>query len=424
MAEWTLKEHSEGVLIVTVSGDDWKKPLAKAYKKLAATIAIPGFRKGSVPKQLLKKYLPDTHVQYEAVESIANEWLNKAVEEQGLKPVSRPTLDVKNMSNESVDLVFEFAVEPEVKLGEYKGLPYNYEVKEVTDEDVDKEIDSMRSKYAEVESIEDPAEDGDTVNIDYTGLLDGEPFEGGSAEGYDLRLGSGSFIPGFEDQLIGIREGEEKELNLTFPEEYHSADLAGKAVVFKVKVNDVKRRVLPELDDDFAKDVNAPGVESVEDLRRTVRERLEENRRMEAERKADEELFAAVAANSEIDMPKAMVDDEIENLYRQFSSQIMQYGMNPPQYLSMMGKTEEEMKETYREEAERNLRTRLTLLAIAKAEELEATEEDIEKEFQTIADMYSMEVDEIKKVLNPDMLKDDILSQKACDFVKEHAKRA
>jgi trigger factor len=424
MAEWTLKEHSEGELVVNVSGDDWKKPLEKAFRKLSKRVEIPGFRKGAVPKAMLKRYLPDVNVQYEAVEAIANEWLNKALKELKLDPVSQPALDVRNMDNDSVDLVFMFAVKPEVVLGEYKGLPYNLETVEVTDEDVAKEIDRMRDTYADMETVEGAAEDGDTVNIDYEGFKDGVPFEGGKDTGHDLKLGSGSFIPGFEEQLIGAKAGDEKDLTLTFPEDYHAEDLAGKEVVFKVKVNEVKRRVLPELDDDFAKDVNAPGVETVDDLRRTVRERLENSRKAEAERKADNELFEALEKSSEIDLPKAMIDEECENLYRQFTSQIMQYGMKPDQYLKMMGQTEEALKETYRKDAERNVRLRLTLEAIAAAEALEATDEDIEKEYQNIADMYQMEVDEIKKVLTPEMLKADVLNQKASDFVKEHASHA
>jgi len=423
MAEWTLKEHSEGELVVTVSGEEWKKALDKAFTKIAKGVTVDGFRKGCVPKAMLKKYISREQTQYEAVNAVAQGAFEKALEELKLEPVSRPMLDVRNMSDESADLVFMFAVEPEVKLGEYKNLPYVIAKSEVTDEELESEINRMRDRYAEVETVDGAAEDGDTVNIDYEGFKDDVPFEGGKADGYDLKLGSGSFIPGFEDQLIGARAGEEKELHLTFPEDYHSEELAGADVIFKVKVNEVKRRVLPELDDDFAKDINAPGVENVEDLRRTVRERLEEGKKAEAVRKADEELLKKLAETSEIDLPEAMVEEEADNMFRQFQSQLRQYGMNADQYLKMMGTKEEDLKAGYHDDAVRNLRVRLTLAAIAEAEGLEATEEDIEKEYETVAQMYSASVDEIKAALSADMLKGDILNQKAIDFVKENADR-
>ena len=423
MAEWTLKEHSEGELVVTISGEEWKKAQEKAFNKVAKNVTIKGFRKGSVPRNVLRKYVDDTQIRYQAVEDNANAWLALGLKEKELEPVSRPSLDVRNMSGDSVDVVFIFTVEPEVKLGEYKNLPYHLEKTEVSEEDLEHEINQMRDRYAEVETVDGPAEKGDTVNIDYEGFKDGVPFDGGKADGYNLVLGSGTFIPGFEDQLIGASAGEEKELNLTFPEDYGSEELAGAAVVFEVRVNEVKRRVLPELDDDFAKDINAPGVETVEDLRKTVRERLENNRKAEAERKADEQLLKDVAAASEIDVPEVMIEEEANNIFHQFTSQLAQYGMNPDQYLKMLGQSESDLKAGYHEDAERNLRVRLTLAVIARAEGLEVTEEDIEKEYAAVAEMYSSTVDEIKSVLSPDMLKQDILNQKAHDFVKENAQR-
>ena len=424
MSEWTLKEHSMGELVVTISGEEWKTVCAKAFNKIAKEITIPGFRKGFAPKAILKKYISDEQVRYEAIEKHANKWMFDALKEKSLEPVSRPTLDVRNMDADSCDLVFEFYVSPEVKLGQYKDLPYELGDVTVSEEEINKEIDRMRETYADIETTEEPAVDGDTVNIDYEGFDNGVPFEGGKADGYDLRLGSGSFIPGFEDQLIGAKAGEEKELNLKFPEDYHSEDLAGKEVVFKVKVNEVKHKVLPELDDDFAKDVNAPGVENVEDLRKMVAERLENNKKAAAEREADEKLYAELSKNAEIEIPQPMIDEEASQMVQQFESQIRQYGMDPKQYYKMMGTDEATLASGYQEEAEKTVRLRLILEEIVRKEEITASEEDVEQELKNLAEMYRLELDQVKAAVDPELVKKDICNRKASEFVKEHAKRA
>jgi trigger factor len=424
MSEWTIKEHSKGELVVTIEGDAWKDACRKAFRKIARGITVPGFRKGTAPEKILRKYVSKEQERYEAIEANANQWLQDALKEKGLEPVSRPSLDFRNMGADSVDLVFEFYVEPEVKLGEYKGLPYDLGDINVTDEDVEKELDRMRETYADMETVDGPAEDGDTVNIDYEGRKDDIAFDGGSAEGFDLRLGSGSFIPGFEDQLIGVKAGEEKELNLTFPEDYTDEELAGEDVVFKVKVNEVKRKVLPELDDDFAKDVNAPGVETVEDLRKAARERIEDSRKEQAEHIADEELFKKLSESAEIDIPQVMIDDEAMSMVKQMEAQIAQYGMQPAQYLKMLNQTEEQLAETFKEEAERNVRLRLILAAIAEAEQIEVTDEETEAEINKLAEAYGMEPDRVRAAIDSDLLAKDIKNQKASEFVKEHAARS
>ena len=268
---------------------------------------------------------------------------------------------------------------------------------------------------------EGEAEKGDTVNIDYEGFKDGVAFDGGKAENYNLELGSGSFIPGFEDQLIGVKAGDEKELNLTFPEDYHADELKGAAVVFKVKVNEVKTKVLPEIDDDFAADVNIPNVSTAEELKKTVRERLENNKKNAAEQKADNELMDALVAKVEVDLPDVMVDEEVQNQVNQLAAQIQQYGMSLTQYLSMMGKKPEDLKKDYHDQAEKTVRLRLGLAAVAKAEGLEVTEEDLENQYKEIAEQYSMDVEKVRNLINPEMLKKDVLNQKAYDFIKENA---
>ena len=282
----------------------------------------------------------------------------------------------------------------------------------------------MRKQYSDLEKVEGEAQEGDTVKIDYEGFKDGVAFEGGKAENYGLKLGSGSFIPGFEDQLIGCKAGDEKELNLTFPEDYHAEDLKGAAVVFKVKVHEVTREVLPELDDDFAKDTNIPNVETVEDLKNTVKERLASAKQAQAEKAADEKLFDELTSNVKIDMPDALVEDEVNGQIQQMAAQIQQYGISFTQYLKMMGKTVEDVKNDYRENAEKSVKLRLTLNKIAEVENLEATDEDVEAQYHDLATQYGMEVEKIKPLVSVDMIKQDIKTTKAYNFVKDNAAKA
>jgi trigger factor len=281
----------------------------------------------------------------------------------------------------------------------------------------------MRENYADIETKDGAAEKGDTVNINYEGFKDGVPFEGGKAENYNLELGSGSFIPGFEDQLIGAKAGDEKELNVTFPEDYHEESLKGAPVVFKVKVNEVKSKVLPELDDDFAKDVNAPGVETAEQLKTLVRFRLETGKKDTAVNKADDAILETAANNANFEVPDVMVEDEENEMFNRFAQQVQQYGMDVKQYLGMMGKKAEEVKESYKEQAEKNVKVRLVLEKIAETEQLAPKAEDIEKEFQNIADQYRMDVEKVKSLIDPNMLKKDLSNQLAYDFIKDNAKK-
>ena len=424
MSTWTLKEKSMGDMNVTIEGDEWKKAVDKAFHKLASKVEISGFRKGHAPKAMIEKRISVGERQAQAIEDNANEWMRKAFKELNVTPISQPQLDVKSMDENKAELVFTFAVMPEVELGEYKGLEYNVEPVEVTDDELNAEIDRMRKQYADLETVDGEAKEGDTVKIDYEGFKDGVPFEGGKAEGYNLKLGSGSFIPGFEDQLIGCKAGDEKELNLTFPEDYHAEDLRGAAVVFKVKVHEVTREVLPEVDDDFAKDTNIPNVETVEDLKKTVRERLEENKKTEAENKADEKLFDQLCANTKIDMPDVLVEDEVNGQIQQMAAQLQQYGLSFSQYLKMMGKTVDDLKADYKAEAEKRVKLRLTLSKIAEVEGLEASDEDVEGQYHDLSEQYGMEVEKIKPLVSEEMIKQDVKTTKAYNFVKDNAAKA
>lgn len=423
MSTWTLKEKSTGDLEVTIEGEEWEKAVNKAFNKLAKNVTVRGFRKGNAPKAMIEKEVPLALRQSQAIEDNMNEWLRKGLEETGVEPISQPSVDVKEMSNTKAVLVYTFQVMPEVTVTDYRGLHYEMADVTVSDEDVNNEIERMRKNYADIEDKEGAAENGDIVNINYEGFKGDEAFEGGKADNYDLTLGSGSFIPGFEDQLVGAVAGEERDLHLTFPEDYHAEDLAGAEVVFKVKVNAVKQEVLPEVDDDFAKDVSIPDVETAEDLVKTVRERLENSRKSAAENEADSKLMEELADHTAVDMPEALIEEEVQSQIQQLAQQISQYGMSLTQYLNMLGKKPEDLKEDYREQAVMNLTVRLALEKIAEAENIVPTDEDLDKEYENIAKAYGMETEKVKSLINPEMLKKDVANQKAFELVKENAEK-
>ena len=421
-AVFNLKEKSTGDLEVTVSGEEWTNALDKAFKKLAKEVSIPGFRKGKVPEKMLKKYVNENQVMVEAIDANLNAWLISGMTEAGVEPISQPSVNIKSMDATGATLVYTFEVEPEVKLGEYTGLDYNVKETTVTDEELDAEINRMRKTYAEMETVEE-AENGDTVVIDYTGYKDGVEFDGGKAEGHHLVLGSNSFIPGFEDQLVGVKTGEDREINLTFPEDYFAEELKGAAVVFKVHVNEIKREVLPELNDEFAEDVNIPGVETVDDLKSKVRERLETNKKNAAENEAEEELMNSLTEKAEVEIPESMIKQEEQYLVNQLASRVQQFGMNFNDYIKAMGKTAEQVMEDYKENAEKSVKLRLVLDAVAKKENLLPTEEQVEEEFKKIADQYQMEVEKVKQALDAEMIKKDLSVSLAVDFIKEKANK-
>ena len=421
MSNWTLKEKSVGDLTVKIEGKEWADAVKKAFNKIAKNVSINGFRKGQAPKALIEKRVSDNERFITAVDDNANVWMRAALEAEKLVPISQPQLDIKAVDANGVELVFTFAVMPEVKLSDYKGLEYNLDEVAVSDEEVDAELNRMREQYAEVQTKDGAAAEGDTVNIDYEGFKDDVAFDGGKGTNYDLVLGSHSFIPGFEEKLVGVKAGEEKDLNLTFPENYHAKDLKGAAVVFKVKVNEVKTKVLPEVNDEFAKDVNAAGVETVADLKNMIRTRIEDGKKSQAENKADTALMDKLVENAEIDLPEVLVEEEVNNQIQQLAQQISQYGMNFNQYLSMMGKKIEDVRAEYTDNATKTAKLRLILEEIAKVEALEPTEEDLENEYNNIAAQYNMPVDQVKAYISVDMLKRDVRNEKAYAFVKENA---
>ena len=423
MSNFELKEKSMVDLFVTVEGDEWKKAVEKAFDKLAKKVEIDGFRKGQAPKNLVEKRVSSVERFMEAVDENANEWMRTALDENDLKPISQPRLDIKDVNDTKVDLVYTFAVNPEVEVKDYKGLEYKVSETNASDDEINAEIDRMRNQYAEMEVKEDKAENGDTVNINYEGFKDDVPFDGGKADGYDLELGSKQFIPCFEDQLVGTKAGDEVEVNVTFPEEYHAEDLKGANAVFKVKVNEVKKKVVPDLDDDFAKDLNIKDVETVDDLKNTIKERIENSKKASAEQEADNALMEQLIDHITVELPDVLVDDEVNAQINQLASQIQAYGMQLPQYLQMMGKTVNDLKADYSENAEKTVKIRLALQKIAELEELKPTQEEIDKQLQDIADMYQMEFDQVKSMISSEMIEMDVANQKALTFLKDNAKK-
>ena len=422
--EWELKEKSTGTMTVTVDGEDWKKAVDKAFRKLGSKAEIKGFRKGQVPAKMLERLIPERERWIEAVNDNANEWLRAGLDDKKLEPISRPMLDVKDMDADHVAVTYDFAVRPEVEMGEYKGLDYTVADSEVSDDELNAELDRMRKQYADMEVKDGEAADGDTVNINYEGFRDGVAFEGGKAENYNLILGSHSFIPGFEEGLVGVKAGEDKELNLTFPEDYYHEDLRGASVVFKVHVNEVKHEVLPELDDDFAKDVNAPGVENVEDLKKLVKDRLASSKKSKAEDEAEEKLIDQLIAAEKVDLPEVMIDNEVEDMVSNRENYFKQQGLTLDMYLKYTGSDLDAFKKSLRPDAERTVRMRLALEKIAELEKLEPSDEDYEKEYKNIADAYQMDIDTVKKLVDKSYITEGLRSQMAMDFVKKNAKGA
>lgn len=422
--EWELKEKSTGTMTVTVDGEDWKKAVDKAFRKLGSKAEIKGFRKGQVPAKMLERIIPERERWIEAVNDNANDWLRAGLDDKKLEPISRPMLDVKDMDADHVAVTYDFAVRPEVEMGEYKGLDYTVADSEVSDDELNAELDRMRKQYADMEVKDGEAADGDTVNINYEGFRDGVAFEGGKAENYNLTLGSHSFIPGFEEGLVGVKAGEDKELNLTFPEDYYHEDLRGASVVFKVHVNEVKHEVLPELDDDFAKDVNAPGVENEEDLKKLVKDRLASSKKSKAEDEAEEKLIDQLIAAEKVDLPEVMIDNEVEDMVSNRENYFKQQGLTLDMYLKYTGSDLDAFKKSLRPDAERTVRMRLALEKIAELEKLEPTDEDYEKEYKNIADAYQMDIDTVKKLVDKSYITEGLRSQLAMDFVKKNAKGA
>lgn len=424
-AKWEKKGTNDGVLTFEIEKEIIEKGLTTTFDRVKKNLSAPGFRKGKISRQLFNKMYGEGSLYEDTLNALLPEAYDKAVKEAGIDPVAQPKIDVTSME-QGADWVItaEVVVKPEVKLGKYKNLTVAKQEREVTDADVEEAITAKQASLAELVIKEDAAVEGDTVVIDYKGLKDGVAFDGGTAENHSLELGSGSFIPGFEEQLVGAKAGEEVEVKLTFPEEYHSEDLAGQAVVFEVKLHEVKGKELPKLDDEFAKDADED-VETLDELKAKIRKELEESKVSAADEAIQELAIQQAVENAEIvDLPGEMVHDEVHRSMDEFLGNMKRQGIEPEMYYQLTGTTEADLHVQFEGEAETRVKTNLVIEAVAAAESFEATEEDLEKEIETLAEAYKMEKDAVRNVLTDDMLKHDIVLKKALDVITETAKEA
>ena len=385
-----------------------------------AAVNIPGFRKGKAPRHMIEKMYGSDIFHYDAVNDLFPEAYEAAVKEAKIDVVGRPDPEVVSMSEaDGVVLKVKVAVKPEVELGEYAGLTVTKEAKNVNEADVDAEVKRMQDRNGRLLTREGAAENGDTVDIDFEGFVDGKAFEGGKAEHYSLVLGSGSFIPGFEDQVVGHSAGEEFDVNVKFPEEYGAAELAGKDATFKIKLHEVKYKELPALDDDFAKDVSE--YDTLDELKDSIRNNIKTNLDKQAEQKVENDLMDQVITNMKADIPDAMVDSRIDELVQDFEYRISQQGLKLADYLKYMGMNIEQFRAQFKEQADKQVKMRLAMEAIVAKEGITASDEEFEEEVKRIADAYKMEADKVKSIVDAAAVKADLAINKAIDFVKEKA---
>ena len=413
-------EKSMVELQFSIDAETFKAAVNNAFKREGKKYAIPGFRKGKAPRHMIEKMYGSDIFHYDAVNDLFPEAYEAAVKEAKIDVVGRPDPEVVSMSEaDGVVLKVKVAVKPEVELGEYAGLTVTKEAKNVNEADVDAEVKRMQDRNGRLLTREGAAENGDTVDIDFEGFVDGKAFEGGKAEHYSLVLGSGSFIPGFEDQVVGHSAGEEFDVNVKFPEEYGAAELAGKDATFKIKLHEVKYKELPALDDDFAKDVSE--YDTLDELKDSIRKGIETNHEKQADQKVENDLIDQVVGGMKAEIPDAMIESRIEELVQDFQYRISQQGLKLEQYLQYMGMTMEQFKEQFREQADKQVKMRLAMEAIVAKESIEATEEEFEAEIKHIADAYQMEADKVKSLVDAAAVKKDLAVNKAIDFVKSKA---
>ncbi|AYV67373.1 trigger factor [Niallia circulans] len=423
-AKWEVLEGNRGVLTIELDAEKLNEGLDLAFKKVVKQVNIPGFRKGRIPRGMFEQRFGVESLYQDAIDILLPEAYANAIDETGIEPVDRPEIDVEQIEK-GKSLIFKatVTVKPEVTLGEYKGLEVPAVETTVTDEEVEAEIKALQEKQAElVVKEEGTAELGDTVVIDFEGFQDGVAFEGGTAENFSLELGSGQFIPGFEEKLVGVATGESTEVEVTFPEEYHAEDLAGKPATFKVTVHEIKGKELPELDDEFAKDVDEEA-ETLAELKEKIKTRLENDKKHQAEHTVRDTVVEKASENAKMDIPSAMIDTEIDRMMSEFEQRLQMQGMNLELYFQFSGQDEAALKDQMKEDAEKRVRSNLTLEAIVAAENIEVTEEEVNAELENMSQMYNMPVDAIKQALGGvENLQMDIKMRKAIDFLVENSK--
>ena len=425
-AKWERdSDASKGTLTFDIDVDTIKKGIDEAFVETRKKITVPGFRKGRVPRQIFNQMYGEESLYQDALNKVLPDAYSAAVKETKIQPVAQPQIEIKSMEKgQPWTLTATVDVMPEVKLGDYKGMEVPEQDTTVSDADVDSELEKKRQQQAELVLKEDkPAEKGDTVVIDYEGSVDGKKFDGGSADNYSLELGSGSFIPGFEDQLIGHNSGDDVDVKVAFPEDYHAKNLAGKDADFKVKIHEIKEKQLPELDDDFAKDVDED-VDTLDELKDKTKKQLQEDKDNQAKAAIEDAAIEKAVANAEIQaIPQAMLDDDTNRQMQQYLAGMQQQGISPQMYFQITGTKEDDLKKQFANDAEQRVKTNLVLEAIVDDAKLEASDDEIKKEIADLAKQYGMKEDAVEKALSKDMLSHDIKIKKAVDLVADSAKQ-
>ena len=420
-SNWELKEKSTGVLKTTVDGEKWEKAQDKAFKKLASKLSIPGFRAGKVPAAMAKKHIATQQILVEAIDEVATEALMEGIKEHEIQIIARPALDIEAMDEKSVTLVFDIQVKPEVKLGDYTNLGVKKDSVRVLKKDIEEQIKHMQERYAELEIKEEgTVENEDTAVIDFEGFKDGVAFDGGKGENYPLVIGSGSFIPGFEEQLIGMKAEESKDIEVTFPENYQEASLAGQPVIFKVCVHEIKTKVLPEYNDELVKMANIENVNNVKEFEAYLKEDLKKHKEEDAENKYTNDCLTKVVDNARVEIPQVMIDEECDQMVNDFKQRLAQQGMTLEQFTQFTGQNEDVIREQMAVDAANKVKVRLVLEAVAKEENVEVAEEKIEAEYARIADLYKMEVDKVKALVSADSIAYDLKLREAIEIVKKN----
>lgn len=417
-------EKSMAKLTIEVSAEEFENSVNKAYQKNKGKITLPGFRKGKAPRAMIEKMYGPAVFYEDAANDVIPDAYEEAAKESGLEIVAQPSIDVVQIEA-GKPFIFSatVAVKPEVTLGDYKGIEIEKKDVEVTDEELDQEIDRVRESNARMLTVDDRAvQDGDITTIDFDGYVDGEPFEGGKGTDYPLTIGSDTFIDNFEEQLIGKNIGEETEVHVTFPDQYQAEELQGKPAVFKVTVKEIKVKELPELDDDFAQDVS--DFDTLDEYKEDLKKKLLENKEAAVKREKEEDVVTKIAENAQMEIPEPMVDAQVRQMTQEFAQNLQAQGLSIQQYMQFTGLTPDKMAEELRPQALKRIQSRLVLEAVVAAENIEASEEEVEKEMENMAAMYQMEVDKLKDMIGEEEKKQiasDLAVQKAAEFVVEAA---
>ena len=406
-------------LVIEVKGDEFKGAVDAAFKKNISKMTVPGFRKGKAPRKMIEKLYGEGVFYDEAINALYPAAYDAAVAEAGISPVDNPEVEVTSVDAEGFEFKAKVTVKPEVEVKNYKGIKAVKNVYNVTETMVKSEIEAMLRQNQRIVDVDREAKSGDTVNIDYEGSVDGVAFDGGKADGYDLSLGSNTFIPGFEDQLIGKKAGDECDVNVTFPEEYHAEELKGKAAVFKVKVNAVKEIQLPEADDEFAKDVSE--FDTLAELKSDIKKKLREQKTKQSESELENALVDELLKNTEVEIPAVMISRKVDSMMAEFEQRLAGSGLNLNTYIQYMGTDLESFKKNYEPEAEKQVKTRLALEKVVELENIVVSDEDTDKEYQMIADAYNMKLEDVKRFVPAQEITMDVAVGKAVELIKNNA---